>query len=77
MATSKVLNSPGMSFDEAKKGPSTTVSGSVSNNNNNNNVKNKVKTICEFSGTVIHGVDIKGHKPLWFIPSERDDSRRK
>ena len=30
MATSKVLNSPGMSFDEAKKGPSTTISGSVS-----------------------------------------------
>ena len=30
MATSKVLNNPGMSFDEAKKSPSTTVSGSVS-----------------------------------------------
>ena len=31
----------------------------------------KIKTISEFSATVIHGVDIEGHKPLWIMPSER------
>ena len=35
------------------------------------------KTMNEFSGTVNHGVDIEGHKPLWLMPSERDGLRRK
>ena len=30
----------------------------------------QIKTINEIDGTVIHEIDIEGHRPLWLMPSE-------